>query len=185
MGWRILTFGIFIAALLTEDLACIGAGLLVAQGQVGLTAATLSCFLGFMVGNILLYWIGSLIGYASLHRPPLSWMLSPEQVQKSMEWFRRRGPAVILLTRFVPGTRVATYFTAGLMDMGFGRFLPYLALSTVVWVPLLVGGTTILGSRVFEVFEVFEKWALPTVIGIGLMIWLVVRGWRRSSTGPE
>lgn len=156
-----------------------------AQGRIGFGTATLACFLGFMVGNVLLYWVGSLVGHASLYRRPVSWMLSPEQVQKSMEWFGRRGPAVVFLCRFVPGTRVATYFTAGLMDVGFGRFSLYLTLSNLIWVPLLVGGTAFLGSRVFELFEVFEKWALPAVLGIGLVAWLVVRGWRRSSTEPE
>lgn len=171
--------------MLTEDFACIGAGLLVAQGQIGFTAATLSCFLGFMVGNVLMYWVGFAVGHASLHRPPVRWLLTPEQVEKSMKWFQRRGPAVVFLTRFVPGTRVASYFTAGLMDVDFRRFLLYLTLSTAIWVPFLVGGAAILGPRVLDFFNAFEKWALPAVLGVALIAWLVVRGWRRSSSEPE
>ena len=181
-----LAFGVFLAALLTEDLACIGAGLLVAQGQIGFIIATVVCFLGFTVGNVLLYWAGSALGHACLHRAPVSWLLTPEQVQKSMEWFQRRGPVVVFFTRFVPGTRVASYFTAGLLDIGFWRFFLYLTVSTAIWVSLLVGGTSLLGSRVLDLFNAFERWALPAVVGMALLIWLAVRAWRRqTSAGPE
>lgn len=180
-----LAFGIFLAALLTEDLACIGAGLLVAQGLIGFISATLACFLGFMVGNVLLYWAGSALGHACLHRRPVSWLLTSEQVQRSMEWFRRRGAAVVFFTRFVPGTRVASYFTAGVMDIGFPRFLLYLTVSTAIWVPLLVGGASLLGSRVLELFDTFEKWALPAVVGVALLAWLVTRAWKRRSSAAQ
>lgn len=182
----VLVFGIFVAALLTEDLACIGAGLLVAQGQIGFTSAAVACFFGFTVGNVLLYWAGSTLGHACLHRRPVSWLLTPEQVQKSMEWFQRRGPIVVFFTRFVPGTRVATYFTAGLLDIGFRRFLLHLTVSTAIWIPLLVGGASLFGSRVLDLFNAFEKWALPTVLGIVLLVWLAARAWKRdSSAGQE
>lgn len=181
-----LAFGVFLAALLTEDLACVGAGLLVAQGQIGIASATVACFFGFMVGNILLYWAGSALGHTCLHRAPVSWLLTPEQVQRSMEWFQRRGPVVVFFTRFIPGTRVASYFTAGLMDIGFWRFLLYLTVSTAIWIPLLVGGTGLLGSRVLDLFSTFERWALPAVIGIAMLVWLAVRARKRhSSARPE
>jgi membrane protein DedA with SNARE-associated domain len=171
---------IFLAALLTEDLACVGAGLLVAQARIGFFPATAACFLGFMLGNMLLYWAGSALGPACLHRAPVSWLLTPQQVQKSMAWFSRRGTAVVFCTRFVPGTRVASYFTAGLMGVGLPRFLLHLALSTAIWVPLLVGVASALGSSFLALFGTFERWALPAAIG-ALLLWLASRAWKRSS----
>jgi membrane protein DedA with SNARE-associated domain len=172
---------IFLAALLTEDLACVGAGLLVAQGRIGFSPATVACFLAFMIGNILLYWAGSALGHACLHRAPVRWLLTPQQVQKSMTWFSRHGTAVVFWTRFVPGTRVASYFTAGLMGVSLPRFLLHLGLSTAIWVPLLVGVASALGSPFLALFDAFERWALPAAIGGALLLWLVNRDWKRSS----
>ena len=179
-SWALLG-GISLAALLTEDLACVGAGLLVARGQVEFLSACLACFIGFMVGNIVLYWAGSALGRICLHRAPVSWMLSPDQVRKSIDWFGRRGAAVVFFTRFVPGTRVASYFAAGLMDVRFPSFLLYLTLSTAIWVPLLVGLASILGSSILEIFGTFERWALPVTLGLGLLIWLAIKARQRSS----
>ncbi len=172
---------IFLAALLTEDLACVGAGLLVAQGRIGFLPATAACFLGFIFGNLLLYWTGSALGHACLHRAPIRWLLTPQQVQKSMAWFSRRGSAVVFCSRFVPGTRVASYFTAGLMGISLPRFLLHLALSTAIWVPLLVGVTSALGSSFLALFGTFERWALPVAIGGTLFLWLAGRAWKRAS----
>jgi pimeloyl-ACP methyl ester carboxylesterase/membrane protein DedA with SNARE-associated domain len=155
---------IAIATLVSEDLACIATGLLVAQGRIGFFAGTLACFVGIVVGDVLLYWAGRGLGRPWLARPPLSWLVSIRQVQRSSEWFERRGPVVVFLSRFLPGTRAATYFSAGLLSAGFGRFLLYFALAVAVWTPLLVGAASFLGSRLFHYFETFERWALPSVL---------------------
>ena len=166
---------IAIAALLTEDFACLGAGLLVAQGRIGFLAATFACFVGIVVGNVLLYWAGRYLGRSWLQRAPLKWFLSPEKIGRAASWFERRGDVVVFLTRFVPGTRVAAYFTAGLLNTGFWRFLFYFTLAVAIWTPLLVGLATYFGNRVFEHFTLFQRYSLPVVIGVLLLVWLVAR----------
>jgi len=166
---------IAVAALLTEDIACLGAGLLVGQGQIGFLTATLACMVGMLVGNVLLYWAGSGLGRPCLSRAPLKWILTDEQVGRSSEWFQRRGPLVVFICRFLPGTRVAAYFTAGLLHTGFRRFLFYFTLSLGIWTPLLVGIGGFFGARIFDYFEVFERWALPSVIVLAVLIGLLVK----------
>ena len=51
----------------------------------------------------------------------------------------RRGPIVILVSRFTPGTRVVTYLAAGLLRTSFWRFALFLAIAVALWTPLLVG----------------------------------------------
>lgn len=171
----VLAVMIAIATLLTEDFACIGAGLLVAQGRIGFLAATLACFIGIVVGDVLLYWAGHSLGRPSLSRAPLKWLLTPRQVARSTEWFQRRGPMVVFISRFVPGTRVATYFTAGLLRTGFWRFLLYFTLAVALWTPFLVGIASFLGTRVFDYFHLFERWALPAVVALLFIAWLAAK----------
>jgi pimeloyl-ACP methyl ester carboxylesterase/membrane protein DedA with SNARE-associated domain len=166
---------IVVATLLTEDFACIGAGLLVAQGRIGFFAATLACFIGIVVGDVLLYWAGHSLGRPWLGRAPLKWVLTPGQVQRSTEWFQRRGPMVVFISRFIPGTRVASYFTAGLLRTGFWRFLLYFTLAVAIWTPFLVGIASFLGTRIFDYFHLFERWALPSIVGLLILAWLVAK----------
>lgn len=166
---------IAIATLLTEDFACIGAGLLVAQGRIGFFAATLACFIGIVVGDVLLYWAGHSLGRPWLSRAPLKWLLTPQQVRRSTEWFQRRGPMVVFISRFVPGTRVASYFTAGLLRTGFWRFLLYFTLAVAIWTPFLVGIASFLGNRIVDYFHVFERWALPSVVVLLVGIWVFAK----------
>lgn len=173
---------IALATLLTEDAACLATGLLVAQGRIGFVAGTLACFVGIVVGDVLLYWAGRDLGRPWLGRAPLRWFLSPRRVERSSRWFERRGPWVIFLSRFLPGTRVATYFSAGLLHTAFWRFLAYFVLAVAIWTPLLVGAASLLGSRALDLFVIVERWALPSVFVLALAAWLTARLARLLST---
>jgi hypothetical protein len=50
--WTLL--GLALATLASEDLACIAAGLLVAQGAISFPAATAACLAGILVGDLAL-----------------------------------------------------------------------------------------------------------------------------------
>ena len=54
------------------------------------------------------------------------------------------------LSRFVPGTRLATYLAAGALGVGFWTFALYVSLSALVWVPALVGLSAVAGAEVVE-----------------------------------
>ena len=172
------------ATLVSEDLACIAAGLMVAQGAIGFIPATAACLFGIFVGDIGLYWSGRLIGQRALRMPPISWVLSEARVAESAAWFERRGPLVILLTRFIPGTRLPTYFTAGLLKTSFVRFTIFFLIATTIWTPLLVGAASLVGQRVFDYFEVFSRHALLGAVLTLLIVWSllklvpVVASWR-------
>lgn len=135
------------STLLSEDLTCVGAGLLVAGGEAGFAEAVAGCLLGIFGGDLLLFLAGRYLGRPALRRAPLKWMVGAEGVERSSAWLNRRGPAIILSSRFLPGTRLPTYFAAGLLDTDFRRFALYLFLAAAVWTPLLVGLSALLGAR--------------------------------------
>jgi membrane protein DedA with SNARE-associated domain len=127
-----------IATLVSEDFACIAAGVLVARGRIAFLPATIACFGGILIGDLAVFWAGRLLGRRFLHRAPLRWFLSPAKVAISSRWFARRGPTVILFSRFLPGTRLPTYFAAGLLHTRFSRFFGYFLLAVALWTPAVV-----------------------------------------------
>ena len=165
-----------VATLVSEDLTCLAAGLLVAQGSLGFGAAVFACALGIFVGDLGLYFLGRL-GSPFMHRAPLRWLVGAEDLERSQAWFESKGAWAILISRFLPGLRVPTYVTAGLLGMSALWFSLALLLPILAWTPLLVGAAYLLGDRVYGAFEVFEGGALGTffglLVGLWVLLWLV------------
>ncbi|MDP3069446.1 MAG: VTT domain-containing protein [Opitutaceae bacterium] len=163
-----------LATLLTEDLTCIAAGLLVARGSLAFWPATGACYAGILIGDLLLVLMGRTIGRPALRVSPLKWWLSEELVARAERWFTRRGPGIVFASRFMPGTRVPTYFAAGVLRAPFFRFAGWFAIACAIWVPLLVGTATWLGTRATEMLATWTS-AVPALIGAGLVAWCVAQ----------
>ena len=164
------------ATLVSEDLTCIGAGLLVSQGQMAFLPATFACALGILIGDLALYGAGRFLGRGGLHRRPWRWLLSSSQVEASALWFQQKGPMVILTSRFLPGARLPTYFAAGLLRAGFWRFLGWFVLAVALWTPILVGLSSIVGTTMFDYFETFRRYALLGIVLVALLVLVAARG---------
>lgn len=128
-----------VGTLVSEDLACIAAGLLVADGRLGFAAASAACFAGIFVGDMLLFLAGRLFGRAALRRRPLRWFVGEEAVARASRWFAARGMAMIFISRLTPGLRLPTYVAAGILRTSILKFALFFAVAGVVWVPALVG----------------------------------------------
>ena len=163
------------ATLVSEDLTCIGAGLLVAQGRMGFVVATLACFAGIFVGDLLLYLAGRWLGRPALARRPLRWFVTPAGVARATQWFQARGARVIFLSRFLPGLRLPTYVAAGILRMRVTLFALYFLLAGLLWTPILVGAATLVGKEALEYLESFERWALPAFLLLAFSLLAIER----------
>ncbi len=179
-----------LATLVSEDLTCIAAGIMASQGRLDFTLATLGCFTGIFVGDLMLYLAGRWLGRPALRIPPLRWLIRPADLARSSEWFTRQGPKVILLSRFMPGTRLPAYFAAGALETGFWRFAIYFFIACAVWTPLLVGFSMLLGGSVAgsalwrvvpAVFAVYISVRLLTGLSTPSGRRLLLSSWRRLS----
>ena len=192
----LLLMGIIIfSTWISEDLTCIGAGLLAARGIIGFWPATAACFIGIFIGDVGLYLAGRWMGRPAVKQPPFSWLLNETDLKQSADWFKARGPAIIIASRFIPGSRLPTYFSAGVIGAGFWMFTGYFVFAALVWTPLLVGGAMLIGSELIRYFELYKNyaiWVLPAAAGILLLFskfvvpaftWrgrrLIVSRWRR------
>ena len=178
MVWFIL---LIVATLVSEDLTCLAAGLLVAAGSLGFWPAVFACGAGIFFGDLGLYALGRL-GRPFLEQAPLRYFIKPQALRQSKQWFEARGALVILLSRFIPGTRLPTYVGAGLLAVNPLLFTVYLLIPVAIWTPLLVYISRIAGEPILELFEAFEAWALPAFIGTLVALWIVLLFARRLLT---
>lgn len=166
--WQVL-FLIGFATFISEDLTCIGTGILAATSALGLEHAILGCYLGILIGDFFLYLTGRYLGKPYLRRRPLSWFLDSATVERSEQWFAKRGAVVIFLTRFLPGSRTATYFVAGALDQPMGLFVLYFSTAALAWAPLVVFLAYIFGREFLDFYQRYSFLALPMVLS-GVMI---------------
>ena len=169
----LLAGAIVVSTLISEDLTCIAAGLLIAQGQIGFGLGAFACFLGIFVGDILLFLTGRYLGRPALSHAPLKWFVRIEDVNRSSDWFSQRGAVVIFASRFVPGARLPAYFAAGLLNTSLWRFSVYFFIAAAVWTPLLVGLAVLLGGEVIE-SALLARQALFIKVGVAVALSLAI-----------
>jgi membrane protein DedA with SNARE-associated domain len=175
LPWLLVLGLVALATFLSEDLTCIGAGLLVAAGRLGFVPVTMACLLGIVIGDLNAFFAGRIFGRAALARAPMKWIVTDKQVQKASAWFRERGPTVILASRFLPGTRVATFVAAGVLHTPFPTFALWFGIAALLWTPLLVGVSALVGAPILGLFHRFQLWALPAAVLAALVALLVTR----------
>jgi membrane protein DedA with SNARE-associated domain/pimeloyl-ACP methyl ester carboxylesterase len=166
---------IIFSTLISEDLSCIGAGLLAARGLIGFWPAALACLLGIFIGDVGLYLLGRFVGRSAIKKAPFRWFLSEEDLDKSAEWFHRKGPMIIIASRFLPGSRFPTYFSAGIIGAGFWMFVGYFLLAAVVWTPILVGISQLLGNELLRYFSMYQEYAIWVFIGLVVLLVVIAK----------
>lgn len=149
---------IFASALVLEDVAVLGAALLVVNSMVSLPWAAGSSFAGIWFGDLGLYLLALRFGRPVFEKSWFKRLFGKKtDLARSEAWFRDHGAAAILLSRAVPGTRLPTYLAAGLLRVPAGRFIAITALACVVWVAALFGISYHIGMMVISEFAMFRS----------------------------
>ena len=157
---------IIFSTFVSEDLTCIGAGLLAAKGVMGYWPAMIASLLGIFIGDILLYLGGRWLGDNAVKKAPFKWFITEKDLEKSYRWFDAKGPMIIIASRFIPGTRFATYVSAGIIGANFWVFIMYFGIASILWTPILVGLSMIIGQELMEYFYIYQEYAVWVLVGI-------------------
>ncbi|HEU4569442.1 MAG TPA: DedA family protein [Gemmatimonadales bacterium] len=168
-----------LVTLLSEDLACVTAGVLVARGSLPLVPSIVVCYAGIVLGDQLLYLLGRSAGRALVTRIPFRWLVSADDLDRASAWFRQRGMRVVLTSRFLPGTRFPVYVTAGILRAGFVRFALWLVAIGALWTPAVVLASYAAARRGRNLVEALPgatwPWALAAVVLAVFFIHLALR----------
>lgn len=176
-GWLLtgLMLLIIFSTFISEDLACIGAGLMVARGLMGFFPAVAASFIGIFVGDILIYLSGRWLGKNATQIIPFKWFIDEKDIKRSNHWFKSKGPTIILISRFIPGTRFPTYFTAGVIGASFWIFITYFGIASLIWTPILVSGAMVIGQKLIFYFSIYQEYALLVLTASILLLILILK----------
>ncbi|WP_069131321.1 VTT domain-containing protein [Rhodohalobacter halophilus] len=166
----IMTFTIF-----SEDLSVITAGLLAAGGILPFYVAVLSVFIGIVIVDTNIYWLGKAVGSPILKRAPFRWMVAENDLNRAQNLYEMYGMELLFIARFIPGARFPTYFSAGLLKTSFKKFLIYFVISVAVWTPLLVGLTVLIGQPMIHYLTVYQDYAIWILLLTIFLIYMIVK----------
>jgi membrane protein DedA with SNARE-associated domain/pimeloyl-ACP methyl ester carboxylesterase len=164
---------IALSTLISEDLACIGSGILVSQEVITWFTALMGCLVGIYFGDMLIYLAGRFFGENLVRKRPLKWLISEEALERSERWFEHSGIWVLLACRFMPGTRVPIYFAAGVLKAKFWMVSAVLLGAAILWVPILVAVAYFAGEQIVQVFEQYESMAVWVLVAAIALIFFV------------
>lgn len=130
----LLILGLAASTLLSEDAACVAAGVLIQRGEIPPAAGVAACAIGIYAGDALLWCAGRLLRRFRFSIPGLR--LQAEGLQRFVD-----SPRAILASRFIPGTRLPLYLAAGAIGQRPGSFFFWTFVAVLLWTPLIVLGT--------------------------------------------
>ena len=119
------------STLVSEDLACIAAGVLIARGDVSPAAGVIACALGIYAGDCGLWALGR-FGRV------LAWRLRIADRGELRSGSARSVALLVLASRFTPGMRLPLYVAAGVQRVPFTRFAFWTGIAVVLWTPVVV-----------------------------------------------
>ena len=163
-----------LATLLSENLACVAAGLLVGRGTLAFWPAAGACLAGIVAGDLLLFLLGRWVGRPALRVAPLRWIVHEADVTRSSRWFARRGVWIVLTSRFMPGTRLPTYVAAGLSQTPLAPFLLVFVVASAFWVLVLVGVSAIFGGQLLDWFSRYGRLGGGAFLAALLVLYVMV-----------
>jgi membrane protein DedA with SNARE-associated domain len=160
--------GFFFATFILEDVAAVGAGLLLASGQISWPAAFLSCFLGIWLGDVGLYALARKGGRHWFERSALKRFAG--RVAQSERWFAKRGTPILIFSRLVPGARLPTYLAAGFLRVPFPHFLLVTGAASFVWTLAILRLAELFGVRLLNWLNAYKLGGLTLLaVGAGLV----------------
>jgi len=164
---------------LPAAVALLGAGALVALGKMTLASALIAAGAAFLIGDILYFFIGRRTGW---------WLLgvlcrvslNPDScILTSASAFYRRGRAVLLFAKFLPGLNTMAPPLAGSMRMPFGEFLVLDTAGIAIYIGTYIGAGYAFRDVLSNLLETMGRAGrlLEAVAILALLGWVGYRLW--------
>lgn len=123
---------------LPEDVPLLAAGILSGLGYVNFWYTLLICFVGVLLGDSIIFFLGKSFGKKLKKTVLFKYLLTEAREIKISAWFNTHGDKSIFFARFAPGLRVAVFFSAGTYKVPFWKFFFFDGFAALISVPVWV-----------------------------------------------
>ncbi len=151
-----------------------------------LPGVIIAATIGSVTGAYVLYGVGRLLSRERLTaffstRPMRLLGFKPDDINKAVDWFDRKGQATVLICRCIPVVRSLISIPAGTAKMGVVRFSLYTLVGSAVWNTVLCTLGAAAGSAWKTVTAQAEwisdvvKYVIIAIVVVIVAFWVVKR----------
>jgi membrane protein DedA with SNARE-associated domain len=180
----LLIFGILLASSLgapiPEDLTLIVAGIMSSHETVHTWLMALTCYLGILAGDLIIYRIGWLAGPTLFRKQWFRKHLTTRRLQLIRENLDRRTVLTILVARHLFYIRTATFLMCGAVRLPFTRFFIIDACAALITVPIMMGLGYLFANNYTVILGYMSQIKVFLVV-LGLVVGAVIV-WRYKRT---
>jgi membrane protein DedA with SNARE-associated domain len=162
------------------DTVIFAAGFISGSDSLSLPPLIFVSILGSISSIILVYLVGRRYGRALFEKRKLGF-LHPEKLPRIEGWYRKYGNALLLASRFLPGTRFLIVLTAGIGRVPIISMSVLSGISVLIWNSMVILSAYYLHSnweRVYAVFRTYNR-VILILIALVLLLYIVARIMRR------
>ncbi len=159
-----------------SDLIIVAGGYLVGVGQIDFFPALLIATLGSTTGFMTMYQIGDWFGLKIIETGKLKF-LPLDNIHKVERWFRHYGYWLLVVNRFLSGTRAVVGFFAGMSEVTFVPTAILCFISALIWNAILIYSGTLLGKNwerigiYLSTYSQIVTVLIITGIIVGILFW--------------
>ncbi|MBE0572794.1 MAG: DedA family protein [Ignavibacteriaceae bacterium] len=155
-----------------SDVVTVVGGSLVGTGAINFFLALSFTTLGSILGFTLMFYIGSTVDKKLIHSERFKF-IPVESLDKVESWFRKYGYFIVVVNRFMPGTRAVISFFAGISNLDPKRTITLCFVSALFWNAILLYLGFVFGDNVSIVDEYLTTYS-NIVIGVTVVVILVL-----------
>lgn len=152
-----------------SDMVVVFAGSLAVVAKTTFFATLFFATLGSVTGFITMYWIGRWFGSRIIETGKLKF-IPIENIHRVERWFNKFGYFIIVINRFLAGTRAIVAFFAGMSVLNYRITFFLSGLSALTWNVILVYSGYIMGRNWREIAEYIETYWKIVTSGIIILI---------------
>ena len=166
-----------------SDIVVLVGATLITNTTLGFIPILIITSIGCGLGFILMYYVGEFLG-EKLIRSGRFKFIKPEYLKKADIWFHKYGYNLILINRFMPGTRSVISFFSGVHRLKPIRTFIFATISAFIWNTFLIFLGIILGNNLELVDHALAKYstiaAIITVLIVAVI--LIKLLWKKKKT---
>jgi len=173
---------------ISEDFLLIPAGAAIFHGHMTWSETILAAYFGLVLGDAGWIWVCRNFGTRLVHSKRFLRMMGPRRLLEAKYAMEDRGVIVLILARFIPGTRTPVLTMTGILHMPWWKFLAVEFSTVAITAPVQIG-IGYVAAIGYEQAKGFGDMLTLGLAGVALVVagFFAVRWWKQAKArkGPR
>jgi len=158
-----------------SDIVIVIGGTLIGTGDLNFILSLIFATLGSITGFMLMFYIGSTVDKKLIHAGRFKY-IPINSIDKVETWFRKYGYYVIVVNRFMPGTRAVISFFAGISNLDSKRTTILCFVSALAWNIIMLYLGFIFGDNIAKVDDYLTTYSnIVIAITVVVILFFIIK----------